>query len=193
MSEEQVFVTVINASREAVWKALTTDTFTEQYWHGTRARSSWQPGSRVDFLVDGDEIGCTGEVLEMRLRTHHGAAPSQAVVHVLHEGRADAASAQVTAHHDAADDHRRALDLEAGRGDELAGGVATQHVRSVRIAAVELVLRTDGLLDDEDFAAKAQHVVEFLRGQLNERAAAEVDRRRPPGCIATGAAGRTPR
>ncbi len=67
MSTEQVFVTIINASREAVWEALTTDTFTRQYWHGTRARSSWQPGSRVDFLVDGDEVGCTGEVLEMRL------------------------------------------------------------------------------------------------------------------------------
>ena len=64
------FVTVINASREAVWTALTTDTFTEQYWHGTRARSSWQPGARVDFLVEGDEIGCTGEVLEMRLHEY---------------------------------------------------------------------------------------------------------------------------
>ena len=59
MSNKQLFVTIINASREAVWEALTTDRFTEQYWHGTRVRSSWQPGARIDFLVDDDEIGCT--------------------------------------------------------------------------------------------------------------------------------------
>lgn len=66
MSTEQVFVTIINASRAAVWEALTTDSFTRQYWHGTRVRSSWQPGATVDFLVDGDQIGCTGEVLAVR-------------------------------------------------------------------------------------------------------------------------------
>lgn len=70
MSNKQVFVTIINASREAVWEALTTDRFTEQYWHGTRVRSSWQPGASVNFLVDDDEIGCTGEVLEMRLHEY---------------------------------------------------------------------------------------------------------------------------
>lgn len=67
---EQVFVTIINASREAVWEALTTDTFTEQYWHGTRVRSSWQPGAVVEFLVEGDAVGCTGEVLDCRLHEH---------------------------------------------------------------------------------------------------------------------------
>ena len=70
MSTEQVFVTIINASREDVWEALTTEAFTGQYWHGTRIRSSWQQGARVDFLVADDEIGCTGEVLEMRLHEY---------------------------------------------------------------------------------------------------------------------------
>ena len=66
MSNEQVFVTIINASREAVWEALTSDRFTQQYWHNTRVRSVWQPGALVEFLVEGDEVGCTGEVLEVR-------------------------------------------------------------------------------------------------------------------------------
>ena len=50
MSKEQVFVTIINASREAVWEALTSAEFTQQYWHGARARSTWEPGAVVDFL-----------------------------------------------------------------------------------------------------------------------------------------------
>lgn len=62
-SEAQVFVQIINASREAVWEALTSPEFTQQYWHGTRARSDFKVGSPIDFLVEGDEIGCQGEIL----------------------------------------------------------------------------------------------------------------------------------
>lgn len=61
---ECVFVEIINADREAVWRALTTAEFTEQYWHCTRVQSDFRPGSKIEFLVDEDEVGCCGEILE---------------------------------------------------------------------------------------------------------------------------------
>ena len=60
---EYVYVTLIAAPPEKVWQALTTPEFTSQYWHSTRVRCDWNVGSRVEFLVDGDEVGCEGEVL----------------------------------------------------------------------------------------------------------------------------------
>lgn len=63
---EQRFVTVIAASRERVWEALTSPEFTSRYWHATRVRSNWQPGDAVEFLLEGDEAGCRGEVIESR-------------------------------------------------------------------------------------------------------------------------------
>lgn len=59
----QVFVQIIAADRAAVWQALTSPEFTRQYWHGTRVRSDFSVGSVVEFLVEGDEVGCRGEVL----------------------------------------------------------------------------------------------------------------------------------
>ncbi len=59
----QVFVQIIAADRARVWQALTSAEFTAQYWHGTRVRSDFRVGSVVEFLVDGDEVGCRGEVL----------------------------------------------------------------------------------------------------------------------------------
>jgi len=59
----QVFVQIIAADRATVWNALTSPEFTAQYWHGTRVRSDFQVGSVVEFLVDGDEVGCRGMVL----------------------------------------------------------------------------------------------------------------------------------
>lgn len=65
---EYIFVQVINADREAVWQALTSPEFTEKYWHCSRVRSDFKPGSPIEFLVDGDEVrdqevGCCGEIL----------------------------------------------------------------------------------------------------------------------------------
>lgn len=57
------YVVIIDAPTEKVWRALTTPEFTRQYWHDTRVQSDWQVGSPVVFLVEGDEIGCEGEVL----------------------------------------------------------------------------------------------------------------------------------
>lgn len=58
------YVCLIDAPAEKVWQALTTAEFTRQYWHGTEVRSRWKLGSRVEFLVDGGEVGCEGKVFE---------------------------------------------------------------------------------------------------------------------------------
>jgi len=64
MSEmEYVYVALIAAPPEKVWRALTTAEFTSLYWHSTEVRSNWDIGSRIEFLVDGDEVGCEGEIL----------------------------------------------------------------------------------------------------------------------------------
>jgi len=60
------YVTVIAASPERVWEALTTAEFTQQYWHSTRVQSNWQVGSPIVFAVDddgGEAVGCEGEIL----------------------------------------------------------------------------------------------------------------------------------
>ena len=65
-NDEYVFVQIINTDREAVWQALTSPEFTEQYWHCTRVRSDFQPGSAVEFLVGDGDVGCCGEILTAR-------------------------------------------------------------------------------------------------------------------------------
>ncbi|MEX0300409.1 MAG: SRPBCC family protein [Kordiimonas sp.] len=59
---EFYYVTLIDAPRDTVWRALTNGEFTKQYWHMTEVKSDWVVGSKVVFLVDG-EVGCEGEVL----------------------------------------------------------------------------------------------------------------------------------
>ncbi len=60
---DYIYVTVIAASAEKVWQGLTTAEFTRQYWHSTSIQSDFKVGSRVEFLVENDEVGCEGEVL----------------------------------------------------------------------------------------------------------------------------------
>jgi len=62
---EFLYVTLIDAPREVVWRALTLPEFTKQYWHETEVQSDWKVGSTVRFMV-GDEVGCEGEVFICR-------------------------------------------------------------------------------------------------------------------------------
>jgi uncharacterized protein YndB with AHSA1/START domain len=65
--KKYIYETLIAAAREDVWNALTMAEFTRQYWHSTRVNSDWAVGSRIEFLVDGengDEVGCEGEILK---------------------------------------------------------------------------------------------------------------------------------
>lgn len=60
---EFVYMTVIAAPPEQVWKCLTTEEFTRQYWHNTRVRSDFQPGDNIEFLNEDDSVGVCGEIL----------------------------------------------------------------------------------------------------------------------------------
>ena len=58
-----VYMTVIAASPEEVWKGLTTPEFTRQYWHKTRVRSDYEAGGRIEFLNEDDSVGVAGEII----------------------------------------------------------------------------------------------------------------------------------
>ena len=60
---EFVYMTVIAATPEDVWKGLTQPEFTRQYWHNTRVRSDYEQGSNIEFLNEDDSIGVAGEIL----------------------------------------------------------------------------------------------------------------------------------
>lgn len=60
---EFVYMAVIAAAREDVWKALTTPEFTRQYWHQTDVRSDFEVGSRIEFLTPDGKVGVSGEIL----------------------------------------------------------------------------------------------------------------------------------
>jgi uncharacterized protein YndB with AHSA1/START domain len=60
---EFVYMTVIAAPPERVWQGLTTAEFTRQYWHATRVRSDFTPGSTIEFLNPDDSVGVAGEIL----------------------------------------------------------------------------------------------------------------------------------
>ena len=66
MSESETFtyVVYINASAEQVWEALTTGSFTEQYWGQRRIQSDWKPGSSVRHLRPDGSFDWEGKVLE---------------------------------------------------------------------------------------------------------------------------------
>lgn len=59
-----VFVNVIAASPEKVWRGITDPAFTCQYWHSTRVRSDFKTGSKIEFLRKDDSVGCRGEIIE---------------------------------------------------------------------------------------------------------------------------------
>lgn len=64
---EYYYVTLIDAPRETVWRALTSAAFTKQYWHNAEVRSDWTVGSSVEFWVRAEEknmVGCEGVILE---------------------------------------------------------------------------------------------------------------------------------
>jgi uncharacterized protein YndB with AHSA1/START domain len=60
---EFVYMTVIAAPPQEVWRGLTTAEFTEQYWHSTRVRSEFTPGAKIEFLNADGSVGVAGEIL----------------------------------------------------------------------------------------------------------------------------------
>jgi uncharacterized protein YndB with AHSA1/START domain len=58
-----VYMAIIAATPEEVWRGLTSAEFTQQYWHETRVQSDFSPGSPVEFILPDGRVGVTGEVL----------------------------------------------------------------------------------------------------------------------------------
>ncbi len=61
---EYVYMAIIAASREDVWRGLTTPEFTRQYWHQTDVRSDFEAGSTIEFLSPSGEVAVSGEILK---------------------------------------------------------------------------------------------------------------------------------
>lgn len=61
---KHVSVIYIKASREQVWKGLTSAEFTRQYFHQTAITSDWNAGDSVTFINADKSIAVRGEVLE---------------------------------------------------------------------------------------------------------------------------------
>lgn len=59
-----VYVTYIATTLEQLWEALTSDTFTQQYWGEGQLRSDWQTGSPVQHVSPEGELDWQGEVLQ---------------------------------------------------------------------------------------------------------------------------------
>jgi uncharacterized protein YndB with AHSA1/START domain len=62
---EFVYVTYIATTPERLWAALTSGTFTKQYWYDRRIESEWRVGAPVRFYDgDSDTVTDSGAVLE---------------------------------------------------------------------------------------------------------------------------------
>src|ERR1051326_2768524 len=51
-----VFQVFIRTTPERLWDVITDPEFTAQYFHGSRVESTWQPGDRVNYYVEGDLV-----------------------------------------------------------------------------------------------------------------------------------------
>lgn len=49
-----VYVTYIATTPEKLWEALTSSSFTEKYFFGTKVDSDWKEGSRVEYSRNGE-------------------------------------------------------------------------------------------------------------------------------------------
>ena len=56
---------VIAATPEQIWHAITDPEQTVQWFFGTRVRSTWEPGSPIEYVDDDGDLQLTGEVVEV--------------------------------------------------------------------------------------------------------------------------------
>jgi uncharacterized protein YndB with AHSA1/START domain len=59
-----VYVTYIATTLENLWEALTSESFTQQYWGDGQLQSDWQVGSPVQQIDAEGKSKRTGEVLQ---------------------------------------------------------------------------------------------------------------------------------
>jgi len=58
-----VFQVYIRTPPEQLWQAITDPAFTERFFHRSRVASTWQPGDRLAYSIDG-EVAVDGQVVE---------------------------------------------------------------------------------------------------------------------------------
>lgn len=88
---KHVFVSYIRTTPEALWQALTDPERTPLYFHGTRVRSEFVPGSSLEYMLtrDGETFAVVvGEILQ--------AEPGRKLVHTFAFSRLDDAPTRVT-------------------------------------------------------------------------------------------------
>jgi uncharacterized protein YndB with AHSA1/START domain len=59
-----VYVTYIATTLDTLWEALTSETFTQQYWGDGQLQSDWEVGSSVQHINPDGESDWQGEVLQ---------------------------------------------------------------------------------------------------------------------------------
>jgi uncharacterized protein YndB with AHSA1/START domain len=59
-----VYVIFIRTTQDKLWRALTQDEFTKQYWAGTTQDCDWKVGSPWKIMIPDGRIADSGEVLE---------------------------------------------------------------------------------------------------------------------------------
>lgn len=59
-----VYVTYLATTLEQLWDALTSESFTQQYWQDGQLQSDWQVGSSVQHVGSDGESNWQGEVLQ---------------------------------------------------------------------------------------------------------------------------------
>jgi DNA-binding transcriptional ArsR family regulator/uncharacterized protein YndB with AHSA1/START domain len=88
---KHVFVSYIRTSPELLWQALTDPDRTPLYFHGTRVRSEFVPGSSLEYMLtrDGETFAVVvGEILQ--------AEPGRKLVHTFAFSRLDDAPTKVS-------------------------------------------------------------------------------------------------
>jgi uncharacterized protein YndB with AHSA1/START domain len=60
-----VYVTFIRTTPEKLWSALTSPTFTKEYWFGMYQETDWKAGSSWRMVFPDGRVADTGEIVEV--------------------------------------------------------------------------------------------------------------------------------
>ena len=63
-ADDRVYQVEVTASPEEAWAALTDPATVRRYYYETTPRTTWEVGSRIDFVDDAGDVQLTGEILE---------------------------------------------------------------------------------------------------------------------------------
>jgi uncharacterized protein YndB with AHSA1/START domain len=133
-----VYAISIKAPREAVYQALTTAEFIEQYWFGARSQADWSKGSAIRMERDGG-VDFVGEVLEAdppgRLVYTFDAENGEGPSHVTYELETVEGATRLTVTHTGfVDDSRLRVGVSKGWPAVLEGMRALVEARAAQAA-----------------------------------------------------------